>query len=454
MKKYLPFLCLITLASCSGNSSEPIESESSTDSFSSLIEDVSSESSKSLEVPSSSELASSGDSSSIEVPSSSESTSPEENESSSLPLSLSGSISSIKEGAAALLKGSVANDKGYVFTEVSVSLSARVYFYGGMITTKSGCGNPYSAFAVDETGYLYCDIDSSTYSGNPSKYAGTENQYFEIKGTLSSFKGTPHVQVTSFEFIKNPSFEVGNETIKNLASSIQNMGDVYSYIENLPINLKGCGYGNIASFTGRYIAKMDDSVLLFSDGSRTMKVHGNNKISNSFTLNNVYTVYGVMDEYIFAPGMEYLFAESSDASIPNQEANRATTCANTYSWKYTNDIDSHQSAYEGVFGNVYSVTGYVNAYLKDGAYYFVLTDSYYENDFAAYTNALIAKALFFKNETENNLKTEVSLNYSLLYPYYVSGELITLSFAPYLWNTQKYFQGYILPGSVSVIETV
>ena len=449
MKKIIPLLCLFLLASCASETSSSLSSDSFGEEASSSAlstEEIenppsSSDNHLSSDETVSSEQTSSFDSASKEDPSS-------EIGSSQDPLVLKGSIASILKEAKTALEGSLPNDKGYVFTDIPVDLTGRVYFYGDMVTTQAGSGNQYSAFAVDETGYLYCDIDLATYSGNPKKYAGTENQYFRIQGTLSSFKGTPHVQVRSFDFIQNPTMSIGVDDIQNLSSSIQNMGDVYSYIADMPINLKGCGFGDIASFTGKYIAEMDDSVLLFSDGTHLMKVHGNNKISNSFTLNQVYTVYGVMDEYRFAPGMEYLEKVASEETIEDIASATSVTCASTYSWNYKNDTDAHQSNYEGLFGKTYSVTGYVNAYTKNEKKYFVLTDAAYDADFNAYVNAVSAKALFFKNDTENSLYKKADFDSSLLYPYYTSKERVTLQFAPYLWNTSKYFQGYILPGSL------
>ena len=63
-----------------------------------------------------------------------------------------------------------------------------------------------------------------------------------------------------------------------------------------------------------------------------------------------------------------------------------------------------------------------------------------------------AKALFFKNESMVNLSSEIGLSKNPLHEHYVSGNKVSIVVAPYLWNTNKYWQVYALENSITIID--
>ncbi|MCQ2742370.1 MAG: hypothetical protein MJ239_03630 [Bacilli bacterium] len=340
---------------------------------------------------------------------------------------------------------------GMIFSTTRVSFDARVYFYGTSICTKSGTGNPYWAFAVNETGYIYAAISDKDYA-TAKDYAGLDNQYFHIEGTLSLCYGTPQIQVDAWDFIEERTFNVFNSTLDKYVGELQTLENIYDSAKASRINSKGVYYGSLTRFEGVFVAKMDNSVLLFSDGLKTVKLHGSSKISNSFTLGSTYQVYGVPSMYQYCPGFEYVSNSKIEKEIAIPEATKTTTAASTYNWKYQNDTTKHQTSYENLFGDLYTFTGYVSCYMKNSSYYFVLTDELRDLPFTSYTEAINGKALFVKNETENNLYTEQEMLHSFLADHYMNDQKITLTFSPYLWNTQKYFQAYFLPESITPVH--
>ncbi|MGM9814120.1 MAG: hypothetical protein ACI32C_04415 [Candidatus Enteromonas sp.] len=353
-------------------------------------------------------------------------------------------IQDIKEMGAPLLDQAVYNDKGYAFFDQEVSFRARSFFYGNMISSASGAGNPYWSFVGDETGYIYAAIPLSIYQGNASKYAGQENQYFDVKGTLAAFQGQLIVEVTSYTFVSSSDFIVSNEKAKTwIEEGVKSFESIHSSIASMPLNVKGCAYGDPRIVEGELIAKMDDNVYLFSDGKSYLKVHGTKTAFSGLSEGHSYRLYVVPDEYIYAPGAELLFAESIDKVFDTPTPKQTITAAETYQWTYKNNVMDHASSYEGAFGFSYTIQGYPTYYPKDGSLYFVIADKAYPDGFAAYTNARDAKCLFLKNESENNLKTEKDLSYSYLASY-DPNEPLEITFVPYLWNTNKYFQGYAL----------
>lgn len=364
--------------------------------------------------------------------------------SSSWDMGLEGDIQAIKNASASLLENAVYNDKGYAFFDVEVAFTARSFFYGNMISSASGAGNPYWSFMGDESGYIYAAIPLSLYQGNASKYAGQENQYFDVKGTLASFRGRLIVEVNSYSFIASPSFALTNEEAKEwIEEGIESFQAIYDSISALPLNVKGCAYAEPKIVEGELIAKMDDAAFLFSDGKNYLKVHGTKTAFSGLTVGHSYRLYVVPDEYIYAPSAELLFAEAIEKTFDTPSPSKAVKAADTYGWTYKNNVTDHASAYEDVFRSSYVVKGYPTYYQKDASIYFVIADKPYPNGFAAYTNARDEKCLFLKNESENNLKTEKDLSYSYLASC-EPNEPIDITFVPYLWNTNKYFQGYAI----------
>ena len=96
--------------------------------------------------------------------------------------------------------------------------------------------------------------------------------------------------------------------------------------------------------------------------------------------------------------------------------------------------------------------GYANVYQKDYKYNVVLNDKYNKGvGYDTYTSAKNDKALFIKNESCVGLTdfTFCPFNECVLENVYI--EVVV---APYLWNTNKYWQVYVLENSISLISNV
>lgn len=363
-----------------------------------------------------------------------------------------GDIAGILGQAEEALLGKKENELGYVFTERKVSFSGRSFFYGSMISSKAGAGNPYWSLVGDQSGFLYVALPSSFYEGNAKKYAGQENQYFAIEGRIASFRGKTIVEATSYEFLPSPGFAVTNEALKPMfGTDALPLEEAHREIAAMPLNVKGCAYGEPRLLEGKIAAKMDDGVFLFTDGAHYLKLHGTKTALSNLEPGFSYRLYVVLDEYIYAPGAEVLFAEGIEKEVRSPAPAKSVTAASTYAWTYENNVMDHATAYESTFKDLYSVDGYVTTYQKDGALSFVVSDSPRPEGFSAYTGARDAKCLFIKNKTETNLKTEIDLSYSVLAPFDPS-EKVRIEFVPYLWNASKYFQGYLLSASRVVGE--
>ena len=369
-----------------------------------------------------------------------------ESESSSVSSSTSietlNSISACKDRAVELLP--LVNDKNVAESDIQVEIVAKVLARFDAITTKSGYGDRYKILVANEEGYIYLKVNSDIYSKLENKI-GT---FFNIKGNLSLYCG--EVEITVSEMLTEVSHESNNYENLYVEKSIE---QIYRNLDSISLNTKGCGYSSLVKFTGKYLATMDNVVLLFTDGSKIIQVHGPKKFKNSLSVGQVYDIYGAMNMYNYRPGIEYIFSKNNNQiNISNYDKNSLKTINNSiYSIKYEVDKNKTYPSYSSMFEELKIYKGYANFYQKGSNYYVVLTDQYNEESYYAYTNAKDDKALFIKNESCTGL---MDFTFCPFEQYILENICIELVVAPYLWNNQKYWQVFALEGSISVVNNI
>lgn len=353
------------------------------------------------------------------------------------------SIKECKEKAKQL--SSVVNDKNVAESDLMVNIKAKVLSRFDAITTKNGYGNRYKILVVNDEGYIYLKVDDIIYSKLENKIGS----YFDIVGNLSLYCG--EVELT----VNDMPTEISHvdDQYENLYIS-KSLRQIYDHLSSISLNCKGCGYSSLVKFTGKYLATMDDVVLLFSDGDNIIQVHGPKKFKNSLSVGSVYDIYGAMNMYNFKPGIEYVYSKiNNQVSISDVDKSKLDTIdnQNLYSIKYETDKNSSYPSYSKQFEELRVYRGYANIYQKGYKYYVVLKDTYKDVGYDTYTIARDDKALFVKNESCVGL---IDFTFCPFYDFILEDVYIEVVVAPYLWNTNKYWQVYALEDSISVISNI
>lgn len=353
------------------------------------------------------------------------------------------SIKECKEKAKQL--SSVVNDKNVAESDLMVNIKAKVLARFDAITTKSGYGNRYKILVANDEGYIYLKVDDKIYSKLENKIGN----YFDIIGKLSLYCG--EVELTVNDMPSEISHK--DDQYENLYIN-KSLRQIYDHLSSISLNSKGCGYSSLVKFTGKYLATMDDVVLLFSDGDNIIQVHGPKKFKNSLSVGSVYDIYGAMNMYNFKPGIEYVYSKiNNQVSISDVDKSKLDTIdnQNLYSIKYETDKNSSYPSYSKQFEELRIYRGYANIYQKGYKYYVVLKDTYKDVGYDTYTNARDDKALFVKNESCVGL---IDFTFCPFYDFILEDVYIEVVVAPYLWNTNKYWQVYALEDLISVISNI
>lgn len=380
------------------------------------------------------------DSSSSEKESSISSSEKESSISSSEKEEILSDLGNIKERARSL-KNNV-NDLGVAESNVKVIIDLKLLATFDMITSKNGMGNRYKLLMTDGNDYIYVKTDSTVYQ----KVKGRIGVVLNIEGTVSLYCGVE-------EITHNGTFNAITKEIMDPTFEAISLEDAYSYTDDMTLNCKGCNGGKLVQIECKYLGKMDDTNGLFYDGEYIINVHGDSKYLNSLNIGNSYLINGALNVFNFRPGLQYYSSTSSSKIFDDIDASKLEIMDDSaYNIKYEVDKLAKYPAYSNMFKKLRRIEGYVNYYLKDGKYYTVFDKEYKEDCYTAYTNAVSAKALFFKNESMVNISSDIGLTKNPLNEHYVSGNKVSIVVAPYLWNTNKYWQVYALENNITVIE--
>jgi len=144
----------------------------------------------------------------------------------------------------------------------------------------------------------------------------------------------------------------------------------------------------------------------------------------------------------FRPSLEYVYSYSLDNDIEvNFNNAQVVEAKSLYNYTYKVDEDSSYPKYTKLFEKPLKVKGYLNSYIKNSKEYLVFEDSFNENYYSTYQNAVTAKAIFFVNENYIELNTS-NTKYCPIYEHLNKGTQLEIIIFPYLWNTLKYPQVY------------
>lgn len=439
MKKNIKLLLLCSALLFTGCSRNVNSSNSSIHNSS-----ISSESSVSSEIVSSNEdVVSSSNVISSEESISSENVSSENStnvESSSEEIKLS-SLSTIKEKAREL--SNKVNNLGVAESDIKVKIDLKLLAYFDMITTKTGMGDRYKLLMTDGSDYIYVKTSFEVYDKAKNRVGET----LTIEGTVSLYCGIE-------EITHNNVFSLNeNKVITDPSFNRISLEELYDFTDNMKLNNKGCNGGKIASIECKYLGRMDDSVGLFYDGVNIVNVHGNPKILNNLVSGNSYILNGAINVYSFRPGFQYYSHESSTKTFaPIDASSLEVIDESIYNIKYEVDKNPSYPNYSNTFKKLRRFEGYPNYYIKSGKYYCVLEKDFKEDVYSAYTNAAQAKTLFLKNENMVGISKDLGFSYNPLHTHYENGEKVSLVVAPYVWNTNKYWQVYALENTIKVID--
>ncbi|HBM69983.1 MAG TPA: hypothetical protein DD377_01010 [Firmicutes bacterium] len=303
--------------------------------------------------------------------------------------------------------------------------------------------NPYKAIITDGQDYLTIALDKNNYL-KVKDYVGKEDTIYRVIGKTSRLNGKAELVVTSFEFLESSTQRVSKDQLFSLANDAKSIVNINERLKKSPLNEAGNYDGQLSILTLKYVTKIENEVLLFTDGQKYITMHGSNQLYNLFkNSTSSYEILFQENMYHYGQSLEYIASRTSELKITPPIANKAITSEYLYTCNYVNGKSTHFEKYEEVKSNIYNFKGYVDYYLKNGLAFFTLVDKLPTNSSHTITASSSLKSLFVNNESESKLDT-ASMQYSKLYEAYAEDKEIELTVYPYNWNSQKYFQVQIL----------
>ncbi len=346
-------------------------------------------------------------------------------------------ISLIKEVKELKLQELV-NDIDVATSLEEVTIKATLLNRMDVITTKKGYGDRYKLFVMDESGYLYIQV-------NYQVYQKTENligKNFEFEGNIALYCHEPEIVLNSYKEIN----DVINIDFDALSINYETIKDIHNDIKNLSTNCKGIANSYLINIKAKYIGIHDDKVLLFSDGSNLILVHTLDKVKNSLSINSSYKLYATLNMYYYRPGLTFIKADRiDDIDISNLKSNSVSINAETLYKTPLYDKDNDKSnmfypSYSDLYQYLYHFEGYVDYYLKNGKYYYVLLDSLIDHKYEwTEQNARDNKALFLVNNEYYNLNENEFIKANL-YESYMNSIKVDIYFSLDLYNSSNYYQ--------------
>lgn len=314
------------------------------------------------------------------------------------------------------------------------------------ITTQRNYGNRYKLLFVDQTGYIYVKADKITYD----KVESGINNTYRIVGNPSIYAGEAEVVLKNYY-----SATAIDVNLSTLAEEVESIAEVHSYISSLRLNVKGIAFSKIIQFEAKYIGKAANAVLLFTDGENAIYLHGDSYIGNRFTLNASYRLFAAATMFNFRPGVEFLDRTSIDDLAINLDISELATITGNelYNYQYETDENATYPNYSSKFTTLMRFEGYVNYYFKKRGGNVVLTDAFRSDTYDTYQGAASAKTIFVNNDNCTGLSSDYDYSRCPFDEYFVAEPVkIEVVFMPYLWNTNKYWQGFFLIDTINVIE--
>ena len=443
MKKKLVVLplLLLLLAACTPNDIHSSESESheTPSSGESTKEDSSSTGeNSSSENPSS-------ESSSGENPSSGDSSSSEQ------PIQYKTNIAEMRSIATGL--SSSVNDKNVATSTIRARFTAQILTVQDYITTQNGYTNRYKAFVANDTGYIVVCLSLTGYEY--VKGYADKQQCYTFEGNIGLYCGEPEIVMDSNA---KPTYLDGVTLTYTLEkTAVNTISDAFNFIKTIPVNSKGIGFSSTpVTMELKYIAKLENSIALFSDGINVIQVHGHDKINNQLSVGGVYEVTGLRGIFNYKSELEFIGFKSIAKTIEVDYSSVTNlTAAQLYTYDY--DLDHAYASnytYAEQFTKIYRYVGYANYYIKGSNYSIVFDDSA-KDYYSTITNATSGKSIFLNNDNSVNLYTESDFKNC---PFLVDATtpksekvLISFYFTPYLRNTTGYWQVQVFEDSIQYV---
>lgn len=334
------------------------------------------------------------------------------------------------------------NDVGVYESDRKAELEVRLLASLDAITTKAGYGNRYKLLVANDEGSLYLKVGAEIYNRLKSQ----SGSCYRVRGTVSLYCGEAEITVDEMpEKIEDRAYSIDFEE--------RTIEEIYTHLSQVTTNTKGCGFSSLTSFQGKYLGAMDDAVLLFYDGDKIVQVHGDSKVKNGLNENEVYRIFGAMTMFNYKPGVEYVSSEriQSGEEYAIDPTKLETIDRNCYSTYYEVDREDSYPEYSSFYQELKVFRGYVNLYYKNAGEYMVLDTAYQEEYYSTYSAASKEKALFLHNDSCVNLTTEKDRLACPLYEFVDRDAYVEMVVAPYLWNTQKYWQVFVLEDTIREI---
>lgn len=155
---------------------------------------------------------------------------------------------------------------------------------------------------------LLGSCSSSSSNSNVPTSSVTNNEVVSTS-TISPTTGTSEIITTSTPSTTISTTVSPTTTVEPTTEEVINpisLSEVYAEIAKVEINDKGTGIGNKVAFEAYYIAKLNNNVLIFTDGSLYISLAGDNKISNGFALNAKYLITGYAARYLYKGDVELI----------------------------------------------------------------------------------------------------------------------------------------------------
>lgn len=346
------------------------------------------------------------------------------------------------------------NDVGVYTSNRVATFTAQLLTVQDYITTQKGYGDHHMAYVANETGYITLNMSEAYY-----KYLKgyQENQdVYEFFGKIGLYNDEVVVVLT-----KKPTYLPSVSLSYNLNDFAIARGDLSNFITNtksLKRNSKGIAFNPTPTkYTLKYVAKVENAIALFTDGTYYVKMHSHDKINNFFTLGSVYDLIVREGSFYYYAQFEYLQKTSSSAEITeNYSSATNTTAVSLYNYRYDAGEGKENASvnmnYMDISASLFYFEGYANVYEKDSEFSIVFDDTS-KADYRAYTNARDGKALFANNEDSVN-KSEYDLDkYSPFYEYTFPLDdgikpKIGFYFTPYRMNPLKYWQIQVFANTI------
>ncbi len=315
-------------------------------------------------------------------------------------------------------------------------------------------GNDYTyrnkALVANGDGYIL--VSFSAYHYDLIKAYLKDQQVYDFTGTISLYNGEPEITVDGSirpQYLSGVTLSYTLDVIDGVA--IKSIFD--NALKTMKVNNKGIGHViRPMTLAMKYVTKMENSIGLFTDGINVVQVYGHDKLNNNFSVGGVYDITFVPGFYYYKTTFTYIAHKTSSAVINDVTTTTSMTASQLYGFNYVLEPKFAQDIaknllYAELFINAYSFVGFANYYVKDNQYN-ICFDDVAKDAYNAYTNARDAKSLFINNDS--GLK--------LYYPndflnciFWDEASLVkadksayTMTFIPYLLNTNKYFQIQVL----------